>query len=236
MDSSGRNEIKLPRIRVCENGRFLETEKGEPFFWLGDTAWELFHRASREEASFYFANRREKGFNVIQAVVLAEVDGLNTPNAYGEQPLHENDPTQPNEAYFKLVDNYVRMAGEFGLYIGMLPTWGDKVIPSWGVGPAVFNEINARAYGSYLGDRYREFTNILWILGGDRPAGTEEADYRPIWRALAKGIRETSSEKPLMTYHPMGGHSCSEWLHEEEWLDFNMMQSGHGSGRDTPTW
>ena len=40
----------------------------------------------------------------------------------------------------------------------------------------------------------------------------------------------------IKTYHPSGKHSSSEWLHEEEWLDFNMMQSGHGSGRSTPTW
>ena len=39
-----------------------------------------------------------------------------------------------------------------------------------------------------------------------------------------------------MTYHPWGGHSSSEWLHEEDWLDVNMMQSGHGGGHDVPVW
>jgi hypothetical protein len=41
-----------------------------------------------------------------------------------------------------------------------------------------------------------------------------------------------------MTYHPPGGthRSTSVDLHHEEWLDFNMMQSGHGSGHDTPVW
>jgi hypothetical protein len=34
----------------------------------------------------------------------------------------------------------------------------------------------------------------------------------------------------------MGGRSSSEWLHDEAWLDVNMMQSGHGGGRDVPVW
>jgi hypothetical protein len=38
-----------------------------------------------------------------------------------------------------------------------------------------------------------------------------------------------------MTYHPGGGRSSSEWLHKEAWLDFNLMQSGHGS-RDNPNY
>ena len=57
---------------------------GQPFFWLGDMGWELFHRLDREEADPYLKRRSEQGFTVIQAVVLAEFDGLHAPNAYGE--------------------------------------------------------------------------------------------------------------------------------------------------------
>src|SRR5689334_12739642 len=95
---------QLPRLVVSENRRFLVTANGEPFFWLGDTAWELFHRLSREEAERYLKNRAERGFTVIQAVALAELDGLHAPNAYGERPLADDDPTTPNEAYFAHVD------------------------------------------------------------------------------------------------------------------------------------
>jgi len=60
--------MPLPRIRVSANRRFLMTEHGEPFFWLGDTAWELFHRLSLPEAEHYLDVRRQQGFNLIQAV------------------------------------------------------------------------------------------------------------------------------------------------------------------------
>ncbi|MGH7226082.1 MAG: DUF4038 domain-containing protein, partial [Gemmataceae bacterium] len=71
---------QLPKLKVSENRRFLITEKGEPFFWLGDTAWELFHRLNREQADRYLRKRSAHGFTVIQAVALAELDGHTDPN------------------------------------------------------------------------------------------------------------------------------------------------------------
>ena len=95
----------LPRIQVHPNRRFLMTADGKPFFWLADTAWELFHRLTREEAQRYLANRAQKSFNVIQAVALAEFDGLRTSNRYGLTPLYDADPTRPNEGYFAHIDS-----------------------------------------------------------------------------------------------------------------------------------
>jgi hypothetical protein len=208
------------------------TENGEPFFWLGDTAWELFHRLSLPEAEHYLEVRRQQGFNLIQAVVLAELDGLHTPNAQGHVPLVGDDPTRPNEFYFRHVDAIIRLAADKGLYIGLLPTWGDKVHARlWGIGPVIFNAGNARVYGRFLGERYRNDTNVIWILGGDRPA----EGYEEVWTAMAQGITEGLGLKPFFTYHPMGGTSSSAVFHDADWLSMNMLQSGH-SLIDAPNW
>ncbi len=232
---SSRGEADTPRegpsvdfshgpLKVSENKRFLVHEDGTPFFYLGDTAWELLHRLNREEAERYLENRRGKGFTVIQAVGLAELDGLNTPNPYGEKPLIDNNPAQPNGKYFEHVDFIVKTAERKGLYIGLLPTWGDKVTKAWGVGPEVFKDASdGYAYGRFLGERYKSSPNIIWILGGDRVADNKEA----IYRAMAKGIQD-ASDQHLMTYHPQGGQSSAKWFHQDAWLDFNMLQSGHG--------
>jgi hypothetical protein len=213
-------------LRVSANKRFIVHEDGTPFFYLGDTAWELFHRLNRQEAEKYLENRRQKGFTVIQAVVLGELDGLNAQNANGDRPLIENNPTKPNEAYFRHVDFIVDKAEEKGIYIGMLPTWGDKVTKAWGKGLVLFTNDNlkdAEAYGKFLGNRYKNKPNIIWILGGDRVADGVEN----VWRAMAKGIKEGDGGRHLMTYHPQGGRSSAEWFHNDSWLDFNMLQSGH---------
>jgi hypothetical protein len=220
------------QLRVSKNQRFLETAEGKPFFWLGDTAWELFHRLSREEAEMYLKNRAAKGFTVIQAVVLAEMDGLHTPNYYGDVPLEDDDPAKPREAYFQHVDFIIQKAEQAGLYIGLLPTWGDKLYKDrWGTGPEIFNTGNAKVYGRWIGARYKNQKNIIWILGGDRNP-RNETDVA-VWRAMAEGIAEAvgGNDKALMTFHPQptpvedGG--SSKWFHHDAWLDFNMFQTGH---------
>lgn len=217
----------LPRIKVSENRRFLVTADGKPFFWLGDTAWELFHRLNREDAEHYLRNRAERRFTVVQAVALAELDGLNDPNPYGQKPLVDNDPTRPNEAYFQHVDWIVKRANELGIYIGFLPTWGDKWHKAWGAGPEIFTPQNAEAYGEWLGKRYRD-AGLIWILGGDRPVDQAKADtQKEIIRAMARGLRRGDGGAHLITYHPPGGAGSSEHFHAEDWLDFNMRQNGH---------
>jgi len=212
------------KVILSTNRHFLQFEDGTPFFWLGDTGWELFHRLNNEETEKYLENRRAKGFTVIQAVALAELDGLNTPNAYGEKPLIDNDPLKPNEKYFEHIDWVIKRAAEKGLFIGLLPTWGDKVdINNWGKGPKIFNKENAFTYGKWIANRYKDYPNIIWINGGDREGGGE--NYK-IWNAIGKGIKSVDKNH-LMTFHPMGGRSSSEWFHHSEWLDFNMSQTGH---------
>jgi len=212
------------KLKVSENQHFLVFEDGTPFFYLADTGWELFHRLTKADAEKYLENRREKGFTVIQAVILAELDGLNTPNMEGEKPLINNDPTKINEKYFQHVDWVIKKAEEKGIFIGLLPTWGDKVDKQWGVGPVIFNAGNAEKYGEIVGTRYKDFKNIIWINGGDRQGG---GNNLPVWNALANGIKKVDKNH-LMTFHPMGGNSSSRWFHNESWLDFNMMQTGHG--------
>ena len=213
------------QLRVHESQRYLETTDGKPFLWIGDTAWELFHKLKREEAADYLKNRAGKGFSVIQAVVLAENDGLRTPNPYGDVPLVDLDLAQPNEAYFEHVDFIVNKAEELGLIIGMLPTWGDKIESAHpGAGPIVFDVDNAFAFGEFLGKRYKD-KPIVWILGGDRNVLNKRV-YQ-IWDSMAKGIKKGDEGKNLMSYHPRGDSHSAYFFHNAGWLDFNMYQSGH---------
>ncbi len=224
-------------LKVSENGRFLVHADGTPFFYLGDTAWELFHRLDRAEASRYLENRAAKGYTVIQAVALAELDGLNTPNPYGYRPLVDNDPTRPdvkegpNNDYWDQVDAVVEKAESLGMYIGLLPTWGDKWNKKWGQGPVVFDPQNAEIYGRWLGRRYKDAPNIIWILGGDRPI--ENDTQRAIVEAMARGVKAGDDGRHLATFHPTGGRSSSEYFHNADWLDFNMHQTGH---KDRGSW
>lgn len=211
-------------IAVSENGRYLVNAGGSPFFYLGDTAWELFHRLDQEEAERYLRDRAEKDFTVVQAVVLAQVGNLETPNANGDLPLIDKDPARPNEAYFQHVDYIVEKAAELGLVVGMLPTWG-SYWSSLNPEQTIFTPENARTYGRFIGERYRD-RPVIWILGGDSNIHTDEE--RRIIEAMAEGLREGDGGRHLITFHPRGPGLSSDYFHNAEWLDFNMYQSSHG--------
>ncbi|MCL2775376.1 MAG: glycoside hydrolase family 140 protein [Oscillospiraceae bacterium] len=228
---------KCVDLKISPNGRCIVKKDGSPFFWLGDTAWELFHRLNKEEAVEYLTTRASQKFTVIQAVALSEFDGLTVPNAYGRTPLLKNkvgnfDPELPDintnsgYTYWDHMDFIIDAACSYGLYIGLLPTWGDKFNLGWGKGPVIFTTDNAYVYGKWIGERYKNRDNIIWIMGGDRPL--ENDTHKLIVRNIATGIKEVTGGRQLMTFHPTGFRSSSENLHDESWLDFNMIQSGHG--------
>lgn len=216
------------RLQIAAHGRTLQFSDGTPFFYLGDTAWELFHRLNRDEANYYLENRARKGFTVIQAVALAELDGLTVPNAYGALPLVNRDPSQPNEDYFSHVDFIVKRAEELGLFIGLVPTWGKY----WKTAKEnIFTPESARAFGRFLGNRYRTQA-IIWILGGDQ--SIVNSDERAVNDALAMGLKEGDDGLHLITFHPRGPGQSSRQLQDATWLDFHMFQSSHASRDHDP--
>jgi len=218
------------RLGVSENGRYLVDGNGAPFFWLGDTAWGLLCGPTIEEIELYLDNRRQKGFNVIQCVIAwrgpkpdhAMGDRSYTDDPFtspdGEPPWLNVDPATPNPKYFARVDHVLELAAERQMILAMVPVW------SRFTGSAV-NMDNAYEYGLWLGRRYRYRDNVVWVMGGDlRPEGRED-----LVRLLARGVTEGDGGRHLMTLHP--NSVCSKYFHHDEWLDFNMLQSGHAIDR-----
>jgi hypothetical protein len=239
---------QLPALKVSGNQRFLVTSSGKPFFYLADTAWELLHRLDRKQAVEYLEKRASQRYTAIQAVALAELDGVTDPNPYGDLPLTGKDPARPAvtpgadpadaEAYdyWDHVEYIIDQANARGLYIALLPSWGRWVNNTGKSDESLLAPANAQTYGEFLGKRFGRKA-VIWILGGDRTATGFEAT----WRALAKGIAIGVSDaedygKVLMSFHPRGGETSSTWFHDDPWLDFNMHQTGHGLAEKVMSW
>ena len=221
--------------RLHVQGRYLVWENGEPFFYLGDTAWELFHVLNREETEHYFKERNRQGFTAVQAVALSELEGLTKPNAYGRLPLlfteGQPDPllpdTEGDDSYWNHVDFAVETAAKYEMFIVMLPTWGDKFHRCWGKGPEIFHEENAYIYGQWIANRYKEHWNIIWMLGGDRKL---EQPHRKIIDAMAAGIRSVDKHH-LITFHPPGAQDSTDFLADAAYIDFHTAQTSHSIDR-----
>lgn len=205
-------------LRASADGQRFEHTDGTPFFWLGDTGWLLPERLNRDEAAGYLFRAAGAGFNVIQ---VQTVNGVPAFNIYGAMSHPDgwdfSNIDRPGEyGYWDHMDFIVDMAANYGIYIAMDCIWGGLVKAG------LMTEDNARAYGKFLGERYANRPNIVWMIGGDLRGDIRTAE----WTALAEAIREADPNH-LMSYHPFGRTSSAWWFNDAPWLDFNMFQSGH---------
>jgi hypothetical protein len=216
---------QLPVLKISGNKRFLMDEHGEPFFWLGDTGWLLFTKLERDEARVYLDNRQDKGYNVIQVMLLHTVGDV---NIYGDSALvgmdvsaplttPGNDPEDPVQYdYWDHVDFIIGQAAERGIYMALVPVWGSNVKQG------AVNIRQAENYASWLAGRYGSRTNIIWMNGGD----VFGSDSTAIWEMIGRTLDRPDTIH-LITFHPRGRMQSSMWFHQAPWLDFNMFQSGH---------
>ncbi len=215
-------------LQVSPCGHFFQKADGTPFFYLGDTVWMLFNKLKEDEARILFEDRRAKGFTVIQSVVFRDLFTPNTPNAYGVTPFVDGEAMHAvamNPDWIAYVKRITSIAAEYGLVMGLLPTWGDKWNEhSNSAGPVIMDQDSARAYGRFLSDELANHENVIWILGGDSPIRTQR--HADVIHAMAEGIRSGGSARRLMTFHP-SGMGTSEPFHAAPWLDFDSLQTSH---------
>jgi hypothetical protein len=262
-DSEGQKSWDIHgKLEVSENGHFIQHEDGTPFLWLGGTLWGMTEWCTRADIDKYLDNRKQKGFNVIQVCLLwgkRHEDPIRFPvnakNVYGRRALLYTDsvpdPAKPDlkdggtslnpNDYWDHVDYGISAAAERDMYIALLPVWGRRYVNASHPGHSVkmFNEENARSYGSFLGERYKAAPNLIWVLGGDVNA-LSGGDHRYMYRIMAEGIifgitgkdvkwnkGDPAWDEAFMTYHPDGNpfNNSSDWFHEDPWLDFNMIET-----------
>ena len=114
------------------------------------------------------------------------------------------------------VDYIIREAEKRRIYMALVPVWGGNI--------KKVNPEQAKVYATFLANRYKNFSNIIWLNGGD----IKGSDGLDSWNMIGKTIRSID-KKHLIGFHPRGRNSSSTWFHKEPWLDFNMFQSGHRS-------
>lgn len=211
-------------LSVSENGRYFKNG-ATPFFWMGDTAWLLFQNLTLEETYVYLKNRKDKGFNVIQATIIHELpgaqireDGTMIKRRDISQAFYDMDMTRPNleTEFWKHIDRVIQMAEELGVYLALVPCWGTVVDAGY------LTLENVSAYAKFLGERYHSYPNIIWLIGGDCRG---DANYE-LWCTFGYTIKALCKEH-LVSFHPFGRTSSSFWFDEEDFMDFHCFQSGH---------
>jgi len=196
-------------------------QKGQPFLVVGDSPWSIIVQPDEQDREMYLEDRERRGFNSL-IVNLLEHKFCTTPpkTRSGLAPFHTpGDFSTPNEAYFDFARQVVQKAGEHGMVVWLAPAY----LGYGGGDEGFFREIKAggkeklRAYGRFVGRRFKDLPNIVWMLGGDY---TPEAADQWVVNELAEAIR---AEDPahLMTAHHSPESSAVAAFGEQAWLTVN---------------
>lgn len=217
-DVASDTHLTPPDLAVSEDGRYLvDRRTGEPFPWLGDTAWRIARELDREEVSRYLRDRHERGFTVIQIVAFDRMSG-SWKNAYGEPPVSSDDPVTLNEAYLEHVDYILDEASSLGLVVAMSPDFARTSLAD-----GFYNAEDARRMGRQLAERYADQEGLVWVLGGD----TDPTDFPDVIDGWIDGFR-ADGDRHLKTYHATGSRGlASRYFADADWIDFYAIQSSH---------
>jgi hypothetical protein len=226
-------------LQVSPNKRYLEHADHTPFFWLGDTWWMgLCHRLRwPEEFQQLAADRKEKGFNVIQIVA-----GL-----YPDMPPF--DSRGANEAGFPWETNYSRICPEYfdaaDQRLGYLIEQGFTpcIVGAWGYFMPWMGVEKMKAHWRYLVARYGAWpvvwcaageANLPWYLAKGFPYDDREQVHD--WTEVMRFIRETDPFHRPLTVHPtaINRYTARHATDDPGLLDFDMLQTPHGRREAVP--
>jgi hypothetical protein len=184
------NTVTAPAypLQISKNNRYLVDSKGVPFLMVGDAPQTLIANLSLAEAAGYIENRRSYGINTLWINILCNWQKICRDDARtfdGVAPFEvDGDLATPNPLYFKRVDDVVQLAATNGMIVLL-----DPIETSGWLGVLQTNGVpKAFAYGQYLGRRYKEFPNIIWMHGNDFQSWRNRADTELV-QAVARGIR-----------------------------------------------
>ena len=175
---------------VSANHRYLLDQSGKPYLLIGDSPQCLTANLDLADMNYFFADRERHGFNAMWVDILCGpyTGGRANYSTYdGILPFTTpGDLSTPNPEYFARVDAMVKLAAAHGISLLLEPAETGSfrdMLRSNGAAKDF-------AYGAYLGARYRDASNIIWLSGNDYQTD-QWATFDPYTTALARGLRST---------------------------------------------
>ena len=191
------NGLLLP-LKASSNNRYLVDQKGTPFPVMGDAPQSLVGNLSATDMNTYMADRERLGFNALWVNLLCAsytacnsngttYDGV-APFTSGSSPS-DYDLATPNSAYFSRVDSMVNLAATYNLVVFLDPieTGG------WLVTLENNGSTKAYNYGVYIGNRYKNFANIVWLHGNDFQSWSSSSTDNNLVKQVMAGIASVDS-------------------------------------------
>ena len=220
-------------LKVGPTSRYLVDQNGKPFLLVGDAAWSLVAQLSDAQADTYLTARQQLGFDLVLVNLIEHKFASNAPaDFYNIQPFTGATFTTPNEAYFAHVDYILQSAAQKGIVVLLAPAYvgyqcGDE---GWCVELAAATNAELTAWGQYVGNRYKNYDNIVWLIGGD---ATPNATIKSRLQAMVSGIQAVDSRHLFTAHNAPGSMAIDPWS-GAPWLTLNNFYDNQTSTHYQP--
>lgn len=217
--------VQFP-VKLSPDSTYLTDQNNQPFFMNGDTAWSLVVQLTKAQADTYLSDRGQKGFNAVLVNLIEHAFSTNAPaNINGDQPFTTpGNFNTPNEAYFAHADYVINKANQNGIVVLVDATYLGYNCGGEGWCGEIQNSslTTMRSWGRYLGNRYKNFPNIIWVMGADTDPNTHGVADK--LREVVAGIKEFDTVH-IFTAHNAPDQAAMDVWPNEPWLALNNVYS-----------
>jgi hypothetical protein len=212
-------------LKMGPTSRYLVDQTGKPFLMIGDAGWSLIAQLSDQDADTYLAGRQQLGFTLVEANLIEHLFATNAPaDIYNIPPFSGANFVTPNEAYFAHVDYILRSAAQKGIVVLLAPAYlgygcGEE---GWCAEIEAASTADMTAWGRYLGSRYKDYDNLIWLIGGD----TDPVDQGVASKleALVAGIQQYDTRHLFTAHNHSEEMAVTPWT-GASWLTINNVYS-----------
>jgi hypothetical protein len=229
--------LQFPIGLNSERTAFID-QYGKPCFACGDAPQYLIQQLSKPDIEAYLADRAARGINVLWIIAADRIYQSHPPkNLAGDAPFNGADFTNFNEPYWAHVDHVMQRCLAYGMTVLLMPLFvGLK--DRWGYLTSLTESSDAviEGYGTFLANRYKDFPNLIWLLGGDADPNDaavfskldklamaiKTADPLHLMTVEANYVLETGARTPNGGYSSIDAHKIA-YGSVKSWLDFNWV-------------
>lgn len=216
----------------------VNTFTNKPVFITGEAAWSLIAQLSDADVESYFTDRAKRGFNAIIVNLIEHMYADHAPaNHSGDLPFTGEPFSTPNEAYFAHADRVLSRASAHGITVFLFPAYlgygshdCNGKNEGWGTAMENASVDVLRVWGEYVGNRYKSFPNIIYVIGCDADPRTCSPSLVSKLNAVAAGIKSVDSVH-LMTADNAGQQSSLDVWSGYPWLDVSFMYGASDVGK-----
>src|SRR5579864_1534131 len=176
-------------LKASSNGRYLVDQNNQPFFVNGDAAWSLIAQGTNTDIDTYLTSRQQLGFNVVLVNLIEHLYATNAPkDINGDPPFTGTTFTTPNDVYFQHADYVVSDAASKGIVVLLDPLYlgANCDNEGWCSEVKAASTSDMQTWGTYVGNRYKTYNNIIWVVGGDMDPTTVSTNVSAFATALAQ--------------------------------------------------